>query len=345
MKSVNYPIILGEKFLTVIADKAYSLSTQDSRFERAVAFVKAKDWANFFNLMDKPAAIARYSKGKVKVFNDEIHYDGKPVHGVIADRIIKFMNDGFDFSPLVAFLDNLYLNLDEDIRSKLYLFLENNQLAITERGSFLAFKLVNENGTPIYNSSGTFLNERGEHVRTYKVGEKFFFPKDKIRKTNGECSTEGLYVGNKAYWNSAFDEQNNYTGNGKMLIVEVYPQHVCNVPHSDATKIVVCELKVIDEYKTIVQKANSSLYGNGDGLIQSDGDVDYALPDAPDIDMLWDDLTDTDFVPTKTVKMPKRDAYGRFIKKALPLRDSKGHFIAKRANKKAKRDAKGRFRS
>lgn len=336
----DYPIILGGNFLTVIADKAYSLSTKDNRFQKAVELVKAKNWSAFFTLMDKPAAIARYSKGKVTVYNDEIQYDGKPVHGVIAERIMKFMNDGFDFAPLVAFLDNLYLNLDEDIRNKLYLFLENNQLAITERGSFLAFKLVQEDGTPIYNSTGTFLNEKGQSVRVYEVGQKFFFPKDKIRKTNGECSTEGLYVGNKAYWNQAFDEQNNYTGHGKMLIVEVYPQHVCNVPHSDATKIVVCELKVVDEYKTIVQKANSSLYG--EGKIQSEGENDYALPDSPDIRDLFDELVDT---AKSAVKLPKRDGKGRFIKKSVPLRNARGHFIAKKANKKVKRDNKGRFRS
>ena len=324
----NYPIILGEKFLTVIADKAYSLSTQDSRFERAVAFVKAKQWGNFFNLMDKPAAIARYSKGKVKVYNDEIHYDGKPVNGVIADRIIKFMNDGFDFSPLVAFLDNLYLNLDEDIRSKLYTFLEGNQLAITERGSFLAFKLVNEDGTPIYHSTGTFLNEDGKEVRNYEVGKNYYFPREKIVKKGGECGMVGLYVGSRLYWNGAFDEQNNYNGNGKMLIVEILPQNVMNVPHSDCTKIVVCELKVVSEYKTVKEEVNKSFYGKQDGFLRSDGESDYALPDGPDISELWDDLTDTAFVPVKPVKKPKRDASGRFCKKSA---------------KKAKRDSLGRF--
>lgn len=340
MKTVKTPgVIFTNRVLTVIADKAYSITTSDSRFQKAVDFVKNKNWNDFFNLMDKPAAIARYSKGRVKVYNDEIHYDDKPVHGVIADRIIKFMNDGFDFAPLVAFLDNLYLNMDEDIRNKLYLFLENNSLAITERGSFLAFKLVREDGSPIYNSGGTFLNENGEWVKNYQVGKKFFYPRERIVKTDGECSTEGLYVGNKNYWNNQFDENNNYTGNGRMLIAEVYPQHVCNVPHADATKIVVCELNVIDEYKTIVRKANSSFFGDLDSVkISDDSEVKDWDFDGAGLDDIFDDKP-----VSKTG--PKRDSKGRFVKAVQPVRDTKGRFAAKKSNKKVKRDGKGRFRS
>lgn len=333
----NYGVILGSNFLTVIADKAYSITTSDSRFAKAVDFVKNKKWGDFFTLMDKPAAIARCSKGAVKVYNNEIHYNDKVVHGVIAERILKFMNDGFDFAPLVAFLNNLYANTDENVRDGLYRFLENNQLAITERGSFLAYKLVRDDGTPIYHSTGTFQNEAGKEVRNYEVGQTYLFPRNRIVKTSNECSTEGLYVGNKNYWNGAFDEQNNYTGKGKMLIVEIYPQDVCNVPHADATKIVVCKLKVVDEYKTIVQEVNSSLFEGAEKVESADWLADF--------DEDWKSLSDLFDEPVSTSKLPKRDAKGKFVKRTLPLRDAKGHFIAKKSSGKVKRDAKGRFRS
>lgn len=339
MKEVNYPVIVGKTFLTLIADKAYSITTSDTRWAKALDAVKRKAWNEFFTLMDKPAAIARYSKGRVKVYNDEVHYNDQPVHGVIAERILKFMNEGFDFAPLVAFLDNLYLNMDKDIREKLYLFLENNQLAITERGSFLAFKLTKSDGSPYYGYKGEFLNEDGDWVSKYEVGKKFFFPKDRIVKTSGECSTEGLYVGNKNYWNGSFDAENNYTGDGLMFIVEVYPQHVCNVPHADATKIVVCELNVIDQYKTIVKEANSSFFGNLDAVKMAD-DFETATDWVDDLDGI-----DLDDELVSTSKLPKRDAKGKFVKKVAPKRDSKGRFIAKKSNKKAKRDSKGRFTS
>ena len=332
----NYGVIVGSNFLTVIADKPYSITTADARYAKAAEFVKAKDWSSFFLLMDKPAAIARYTKGLVSVYNDEIHYAGKPVHGVITERILRFVNEGFDYKPLVSFLDKLYKNTDENVREKLYIFLENNNLAITESGNFLAFKLVKDDGSPIYYSA-KFYDDEGGEVNQYKVGGRFTFPRERIVKTTGECSTEGLYVGNRSYWGDAFDAENNYTGSGKMLIVEVAPEDVCNIPHADATKIVVCNLLVLSEYATVREKANKSVYS----------DVE-AKPTKVVLDDFDFDDSDVGDELVSTSRLPKRDSKGRFIARPVFVRNSKGRF-AKKSNVvlvgKAKRDAKGRFTS
>ena len=334
----NYGIIRGPKFLTVIAEgKPHSITTSDARFAQAVEYVSKKQWDKFFLIMDKPAAIAKYSNGAVQVFDEEVHYKGVPIKGVIVERILEFVKQGFDFKPLCAFLENLYVNTDAGIREKLYTFLENNQLGITERGSFLAYKLVNEDGTPIYNGTGTFFDSKGNTTRTYKVGEKFTFPANRIVKSTNECSTEGLYVGNKAYWNGAFDADNNYTGSGRMLIVEIYPQHVCNVPHADCTKIVVCELNVLDEYKVSKAKANQALYA--DSVPVQSFDADDSIGD------LFDSLDDyeIEYVVSQPSAKKKqanfhsvRDANGRFVRASRK--------VAKTSSG-PKRDAKGRFRS
>lgn len=328
----KYGVIMGGNFLTVIADKAYSITSSDGRYQKAVDFIKNKKWNEFFLLMNKPALIAKYSNGNVSVFNDEVHYKGKPVHGVVTERILKFMEDGFDFKPLVAFLDNLYENVDENVRQKLYLFLENNKLAITESGSFLAFKLVKDDGTPIYHS-GSFYDDNGNQVDRYKVAGTYTYPRDRIVKTTGECSTEGLYVGNKAYWNGAFDEAENYKGGGKMLIVEVFPQDVCNIPHADATKIVVCKLNVLDEYATVKEEVNKSVYGNVEK--NSNWFANESLVDGIGDDFVVGNMRST--------SVYHRDSNGRFAKKNALLRDKKGRF-AKTMIKNQKRDSKGRFK-
>lgn len=330
----NYGVILGPKFLTVIADKSYSITTADARYAQAVEFVKNKAWADFFMLLDKPAMIARYSQGLVKVYNNEIHYGDAVVHGAIAERILKFINDGFDFKPLVSFLDNLYKNTDENVRQKLYLFLENNNLAITEDGGFLAYKLVKEDGSPFYHS-GSFFDESGNAVTQYSVGKVFKFPRERIVKTSGECSTEGLYVGNSQYWNREFDKDNNYTGTGRMLIVKVMPQDVCNIPHADAAKIVVCKLDVLSEYKTVKTKANQSLFTDkteAAGTLKPKN-VDF-----------FADFNDSNIGPelvSTSRNVPARDEKGRFSNGVLssPKRDKRGRF----AKKSSRRDKKGRF--
>jgi len=100
-----------------------------------------------------------------------------------------------------------------------------------------------------------------------------------------------------------------------MLIVEVYPQDVENVPHSDASKIVVSKCKVIDQYKTLrTEIAQKPLWE------ESEHELDNETGSWHSIQIGSEPST------------PKRDAFGRFIgaqkPKNSPLkRDKKGRFL------------------
>lgn len=322
MKQSDYGFIQSDNFITVIADKPYTLTSSDGRFEKARELARNKNWKAFFQLVDKPAAIARYTRGKVRVVGNEVFYDGVAIHGLLVNRILKFLDAGEDFEPLVLFLENLYKNTDENVRNRLYTFLENNHLAITERGSFLAFKLVKQDGSPVYHYGQIMLN--GEWVNTYEVGNTYTYPKDRIVKTNGECSTEGIYVGNRMYWNGNFDENQNYNGEGKMLIAEIYPQDVENIPHADATKIVVSKMRVIAEYPAIKNKVENNVYkdsNHDDGIINEDEFDSEFFNDAPVVEKILN------INLKKNVKLPKRDKHGRFIPRKKIKRDRFGRFV------------------
>lgn len=222
------------------------------------------------------------------MFDNEVHYNGTPITGYAIEKLLGFLKDGLPIEPLVKFLDNLYKNTDQNVRERLYKFLEKNNLAITERGSFLAFKLVKEDGTPPYHG-GQIQNEKGEWIPAkYEVGKTYLYDKSRIVKTTGECSTEGIYVGNKTYWGNQFNEKEEYTGTGLMLIAEIFPQDVENVPHADATKLVVSKMKVVDAYKSLREKVTKTL---------------------------WEETPKSTSTP-KT--QPKRDANGRFISNNTP---------------------------
>lgn len=317
--------LLSTNFLTVfVGNVSRQINRNDARYARAVSLIKQKLWKDLFALLDQPAAMARYSDGAVSVFDNEVHYNGKPVHGVVVQKILDFMREGLPVEPLVKFLDNLYKNTDTDIHERLYTFLEKNNLAITERGSFLAFKLVREDGLPYYHGRGDIQDEKGNWINAvYKVGQTYLYDRSRIIKTSGECSTEGIYVGNRNYWGSAFNEKDEYTGDGLMLVVEVYPQDVANVPHADCTKIVVCKCKVVDQYKTLREKvANTPLWSENQGVL---------IDESPAYE---EDELIALLKPVKT--QPKRDAFGRFIGKTAakapnkPKRDSKGRFLSKK---------------
>ena len=321
MKNNNNQLgyFIGGNFLTIIVDRSYSVNRSDSRYSLILEALKERRWQDVLDLLDKPAAIARYSQGQIAVFENEVQYNGVAIRGQEVNRILQFMREGLPIEPLVAFLNNLYLNTDVAIRERLYLFLENNNLAITERGSFLAFKLAGEDGRPYYNrgSDDGYGNEL-----VYELGREYTYPKERIVKTTGECSTEGLYVGNRNYWNSSFNEAGEYTGDGKMFVVEVFPQDVENVPHADATKIVVSRLKVVALYATARIKATASLY--------SDDDLTDMFEKLPRFARDDNGRFVSSFQAPKqqfSFKRQRRDAQGRFLPPRKMKRDSSGRFV------------------
>lgn len=266
MKATSYPVILTEQFFTLIADKDYSITKSDARYTQAVALFKKRAWDALLLLLDRPAAIERYSQGAVKVYDGVITYKGEEVHNEVTKRILQFFKDGLPFEPLVAFMNNLYDNTSEGVRAKLYQFMERNNLAITETGNVIVYKMVSDDGSPVYFPGHPFYRERNKKktlkVLKYAVGGTFTFPREQINESGQACGL-GLHVGNKTYWGNDFDAQHNYTGNGRLLIAEVRPQDVCNVAAENATKMTVCRLKLIGEYKRFHAEVNRPVARQG----------------------------------------------------------------------------------
>lgn len=262
VKSVSYPVIMNENFITVIADRTLSITKEDARYPNAVALYRKGLFTELIDLLDQPAAIQRYTTGKVKVYDGIVTYNGEPVHGSITKRILDFLKQGLPFKGLVAFLNNLYENTNVNVRDRLYDFLEKNNLGITDRGSFVVFKLVNADGTPPYNkaSFGKLLpNGKVVQVQTYEVGNTYVMPRENIRE-GGQCDSGALlYAGNQSYWNGAFNDKKQYTGFGRMLIAEVFPQDVGNVAGAEASKIATCKLHIVGEYQKVQELVTKAL--------------------------------------------------------------------------------------
>jgi len=261
-KSTVYPVILTQNFLTLIADREFSITKSDPRFPQAIELYRKRDYNGLLNLLDRVGAIQRYSHGAVCVYDNAVTYNGTEVHGVIAMRILDFLKQGLPFEPLARFLDRLYKNVSEGVRSKLFSFLEHNHLAITEDGFITAFKLVDKDGRAPYNKTGHFFETRnGKHCKTqiYRVGYEYTYPRNEIREGEQECGTVGLYVANKNYWNGDFDQNNVYTGRGRLLIAQIDPQDVCNVAHAESSKMVACRMRLVGEYKTLQSAVSQPL--------------------------------------------------------------------------------------
>lgn len=128
---------------------------------------------NLRDALDIPTFIARVSAGRVAISDDAVMFDGMPVHGVIADRLIQLLRSGHDVRPLALFLERLMKNPTQTARDEMYLWLESGNLPLTADGCFLAFKKVKRDyssghpgpdGKPFFNRIGSSPSMKREEV-------------------------------------------------------------------------------------------------------------------------------------------------------------------------------------
>jgi len=155
--------------------------------------------------------------GKVSVTLSEIRYDGVPVGGVLVDRILANLAEGFDIMPMVRFMENLYRNPAEHARNELYLWLEQADLPITEDGYFLAYKLVRRD----------FTSTHGGQVKN-NPGLTVSMPRQQVDPVRDHTCSRGLHFCSKDYLPS-FGWGGHGNGN-KVVLLKINPADVVAIP-------------------------------------------------------------------------------------------------------------------
>jgi hypothetical protein len=79
-------------------------------------------------LMSVKETIVRFSHGKITVSDNEVLYDGKPIHGFVVSRILEFAKNNLPYQPLVKFLERVRLNPSARSVEELYRFLEHRKM-------------------------------------------------------------------------------------------------------------------------------------------------------------------------------------------------------------------------
>ena len=159
--------------------------------------------------------LARF--GNVSVDGDTVYYKGEAVHGLLAQRMLKMLDDGQDIRPWALFLENLQANPAKHAVDELYGWLEHANMPITERGNFLAYKKVKDDYTSYHrNSDGSeFHNDIGTFVSMQR---------NKVDDNRNRTCSSGLHFCSWDYLGSY------YGGSGKVVILEINPAHVVSIP-------------------------------------------------------------------------------------------------------------------
>ena len=199
----------------VVASKTYTFDKNHPNYTKLVGHLIDKNVEYFEADYDVAAAIDNFCEGYVDVKNGTLQCDGIEMPELFTDRIIKMRKEGFDFQPMLEFLNNMNENPSDHAIVELFDFMQHEHLPITDDGSFLAYKAVDKDFKDKW--SRTFDNSVGSTVEVDRSTVD-------SNRDNG-CSN-GLHVGSLNYVKDYGNEDNG----DQFLVVKVNPMDVVSVP-------------------------------------------------------------------------------------------------------------------
>lgn len=267
----------------VINGKPVTVAKSDKYFAEVVEALKRK--ATGEEILDILEAEKRKMEQAVEVApgiemkGGQLYYNGETIAGVLGERMLQMVDEGFDLTPMVAFLTNLMENPAKRVVDHLYAFLDHGKNPITEDGCFLAYKAVRDDFKDIH--SGNFDNS---------VGQVLSMPRNRVDEDPNNTCSYGFHV-------CSFDYLPHFANaNGHVMVCKVNPADVVAIPRDyNNTKMRVCKYEVISEYEDYYGKKEDTLANTSVAttagrtfLVQVDRDGMSSWEDESDFDRLAD---------------------------------------------------------
>lgn len=241
MKVMQGRMVTGNGVLNATVDGTpYTVPTDHPNYGKLKKHFNDKNGDAFIEALDvvKEAVKAVQNTGTTKVVVDTtgVYLEGKPVHNTVSSAIMKMLQGGYDFTPMVKFLERVLQNPSRRSVEELWGFLEVNGLMITEDGCFLAYKSVSSNYLDKY--SGTFDNTPGAVLR---------MARNQVDDDFTRTCSHGFHVGALAYSGPS----GWYHGGGdRVIICKIAPEDVVSVPNDhNCQKLRTCAYEVVGDYK------------------------------------------------------------------------------------------------
>lgn len=227
------PYIMSDTSITVLLNnKCHIIDISSPEFIGVRDAVRDQDWARVERTIDRAAAINAYGKGKVVVKDGTVLYNGKPLHNALTTKMLNMMNQGFNITPLVNFLDRVMLNPSSTAVEELYLFLESGHIPISPDGYILAYKAVRHDYKDYH--SGKFDNS---------VGSKHEMPRNQVDDNRHNTCSHGFH-----FCSLSYSKQFLRSG-GHLMIVKIDPADVVSIPSDyNNTKGRTWKYEVVGEY-------------------------------------------------------------------------------------------------
>jgi hypothetical protein len=271
MKNIEF-IISGEGRIAAVAKgNHYTVSFDHPNYDQIKQALKKDDANTFIKLIDIPKTINDFGQGKVKVVNGAIYYGDTVLHTKLTDRILWMVQEGFEVTAFVTFLENLMLNPSRRAVLELYSWMEHQDIPITTDGCWLGYKYLDkvgdhQSGEP---SDKQILIDVHSHTIRQWVGKVVEVPRNTVNEDWGTACAEGLHVGSISY---------GFSGSQR-VIVKVNPRDVVSVPSGETNKCRVCRYEIVDLFDKpfaapVVGPTGESLKGPSKNYAEIDDDID-----------------------------------------------------------------------
>jgi len=254
-----YPYIMqGSQVTVVIGSKPHVVSKSHPMYQRVVEAIKANDWETVDSIIDPKKVVLDYGNGNISVQGDTMYWKGEEFHNSLATRMIRMLQDGFDVTPMVNFMENLMTNPSKTSVDELYGFLEKNSLPITPDGCFLAYKKIKQNYNDVYSDSvfnkpAVFITDAdAERIGTGFGVEKnvtvavenglttVSMARNRVDDNRRNLCSNGLHFCSRDYL--------NHFGGERIVIVKINPRDVVSIPTDyNDSKGRACRYEVVDE--------------------------------------------------------------------------------------------------
>lgn len=245
----NLSYIITPKSISLVLDgKSYSVPVTNAQFDSVKKAIKNGDKKSLRTALDASTTINKFGNGKITVKGGHVYYGPTLLSGVVVDRILSMIAEGFDASPMIKFLENLYNNPSATAIAELYLWLEASDLPITEDGFFLAYKKVRSDYLDIH--SGTMSNAPGLTVE---------MPRNQVDDNRNNTCSRGLHFCSESYLGNFGSHS---TDSDRVVLVKVNPADVVSIPsdYSNAKGRTAKYLVMEDVTDKVGALAKSSVY-------------------------------------------------------------------------------------
>jgi len=225
----------GDAVTVFVDGKVYSTVKGSNTYDKCMELIANSGTPDQFDrLFNVTGVIAAFSDGDLTISHNKVIYKGKPVHHVVADRLLQLVNADQPYKPLANMLLRLMRNPSNRSVETFYNFMTNFGLPITDDGYVVAWKAVRSDYTDKW--TGTICN---------KIGEVVSCNRNEVDDDPRRYCSRGFHAGSLRYSTEIYGSP---ASGDRVMTVLLDPEHVVCVPYDHGyQKVRTCRYRVIGE--------------------------------------------------------------------------------------------------